>query len=122
MAALACTDPTALSDCTLTAGFVPPVAPSGSRAQPDVLWAAAARVVPGGWAGLFLDFDDGALTANLVDPSRQAEATQALLEFGIDIRGARVRQVRWDFAQLYDWYFYVNQHAWELDGITGVTR
>ena len=67
---------------------------------------------------MFLDFDDGVLTANFVDPSQQAEATQALLEFGIDIRGARVRQVRWDFAQLYDWYFYVNRRVWELDGLT----
>ena len=117
MAVLACTDPTALSDCTLEPDRVPPVAPS-SRGQPDSLWAAAARVVPGGWAGMFLDFDDGVLTANLVDPSQQAEATQALLEFGIEIGGARVRQVRWDFAQLYDWYFYVNSRVWVLDGLT----
>ena len=67
---------------------------------------------------MFLDFDDGVLTANFVDPSQAAEATQALLEFGIDIRGARLRQVRWDFAQLYDWYSYVNRRVWELDGLT----
>ena len=67
---------------------------------------------------MFLDFDDGVLTANFVDPSQAAEATQALLEFGIDIRGARVRQVHWDFAQLYDWYSYVNMRAWKLDGLT----
>ena len=52
-------------------------------------------------------FDDDALTAMLVDPSKQAEATQALLEFGINISEASVRQVRWDFAQLFDWNFYI---------------
>ena len=109
-------DPTALSDCTPKPDFMPPPDLSDPFGH-DGLMAAAARVVPGGYAGRFLDFDDGALTANLVDPSQQAEATQALLEFGIDIRGARVRQVRWDFAQLYDWYFYVNSRVWELDGV-----
>ncbi len=69
-------------------------------------WAGVARRVPGGWGGFALE--DGVLTLYLVDPSRRAAAIAAINEHGVDGRtlsaDVRVRRVRWDFAQLYDWY------------------
>ncbi|MQA90186.1 MAG: hypothetical protein GEU90_08120 [Gemmatimonas sp.] len=29
-----------------------------------------------------------------------------------------VKQGRWDFAQLYDWYRYLNQHLWPVEGLS----
>jgi len=113
MAVLACSapldttaplEPMALAECTLNSDRVPPQAPLDSS-TPDSRWAEAARQVPGGWGGLF--FEDKALTVYLVDPRQQVEAAQALLEFGIGISGARVKQGRWDFGQLFDWHFYI---------------
>jgi hypothetical protein len=45
----------------------------------------------------------------LTDPERAAAAKQALApEFAsFDINGADVRKVRWDFAQLVDWFNYL---------------
>jgi hypothetical protein len=61
--------------------------------------------VPGGWGGYF--FQDGVFVTYLVDTTKVAEATAALFDFGIHIRGAQVRQGRWDFAQLYDWKLHI---------------
>jgi hypothetical protein len=78
----------------------------------DARWARIARVVPGGWGGgLFLA--DGVPTMYLTDTSRRAEAVAALNQRAVDGRtigpDVHVRQGRWSFAQLYDWYRYLNQ-------------
>lgn len=78
----------------------------------DARWARVARVVPGGWGGgLFLDH--GVPTIYLTDPSRRAEAVAALNQRGVDGQtlgpDVRVRRARWNYAQLYDWYRYLNQ-------------
>ncbi len=79
----------------------------------DDQWAAIARDVPGGWGGLFFDAWP---TIYLVDPSQRTAALDALYALGVgapyaDIRSAYVRQGRWDFGQLYDWYRYINEVA-----------
>lgn len=83
----------------------------------DARWARIARVVPGGWGGgLFLA--DGVPTIYLTDTSRRSEALMALNQRAVDGRtlGAdvRVRQGRWSFAQLYDWYRYLNQRIGDV--------
>jgi hypothetical protein len=87
--------------------------------------AAVAREVPGGWGGMF--YREGRLTLYLVDPSKREEAIAALEQrlpgtgYGHvvpELRNARILQGRWDFAQMYDWYRYLNQHVWSESGIT----
>jgi hypothetical protein len=87
----------------------------------DVQWADIARQVPGGWAGIFLD-GNGTLTMYLVDPSKEDEAKAALFALGVglprDVRQARVIKGRWDFAQLFDWYRYIQPHIDFSNGIS----
>jgi hypothetical protein len=107
------------------AAALPPV---GSARTPDDRWAELARRVPGGFAGVMYDAPptDGPPRAMgrpilmLVDPSRAAEAKAALGPhlWGFDVAGADVRAVRWDFAQLYDWYRHLNTGLWQEPGVT----
>lgn len=115
---LACSEAAGPGDCDPTApgpsiaqarlDSVPP-RPTEPRTVDDE-WAAIARQVPGGWGGLFLE--NQIPTIYLVDPSKREEAIEVLIALGIgggelfDLREARVRQGRWDFAQLYDWRWY----------------
>ena len=115
---LACSDTTGPGNCDPTApgpslaqvrlDSVPP-RPTEPRTVDDH-WAAIAREVPGGWGGLFLD--DGVPTIYLVEPDLRTEAIDALIAFGIgqefDMANARVWTGRWDFAQLYDWRWYID--------------
>src|SRR5947208_477356 len=85
---------------------------------PDDRWAALAREVPGGFAGMMLE---GGLVVFLVDTTQRDAALAALaarrgLE-GRDPKRVRVRKVRWNFAQLYDWYRYLNLHVWSDSGV-----
>src|SRR3989449_203479 len=86
-----------------------------SRATSDDRWAAAAREVPGGFAGKMLE---GGLVVFLVDTTQRdaALAARGGLE-GRDPKRVRVRKVRWNFAQLYDWYRYLNLHVWSDSGV-----
>lgn len=76
---------------------------------PDVTWARIARIVPGGFAGVYVDRQKTILL--LVEPERKAEAIQGLTSTGgigpVDLENARVRAARWDFGQLFDWSVYV---------------
>jgi hypothetical protein len=76
--------------------------------------------VPGGWGGFFLD--SGRPIVYLVHPEQRQEALAALYVAGIglplyDIRGAQVWQGRWDFAQLNDWYRYINSRIGTVVGL-----
>jgi hypothetical protein len=102
---------------------LPPL--NGRFDTPDDEWARAAREVPGGWGGLL--YVQGRLTLYLVDPGQRDAAVSALerLLAGTgharvvpELRGAAVRQGRWDFAQLYDWYRYLDQSVWQVGGMT----
>ena len=88
----------------------------------DDRWAAIAREVPGGWGGFFLD--GGVPTIYLVEPDLRTEAIDALIAFGIgqefDMANARVWRGRWDFAQLYDWRWYINARVGGSAGLVSI--
>lgn len=84
----------------------------------DDRWAEAARELPGGFAGEIIE---GSRIVFLVDTTQRDAALAALaarggLE-GSDPQRVRVRKVRWNFAQLYDWYRYLNLHVWRDAGV-----
>lgn len=80
-------------------------------------WAAIARRTPGGLGGYFIE--DGRPTLYLLDPSKVEDAAKALRAEGIPLpRSVAVKQGRWDFAQLYDWYRYLNRHLWAVEGVS----
>jgi len=89
-----------------------------SRATSDDRWAAAARELPGGFAGEMLE---GGLVVFLVDTTQRDAALAALAArgglAGMDPKRVRVRKVRWNFAQLYDWYRYLGLHVWSASGL-----
>ena len=78
-------------------------------------WADLARRAPGGWGGYFLD--DGVPTMYMLDTSQVEAAAAFLRAEGLPIASSVVaRQGRWDFAQLTDWYRYLNRFIWAVDG------
>jgi len=81
-------------------------------------WAQAAREIPGGFAGKMLE---GGLVVFLVDTTQRDAALAAIaarggLE-GRNPKRVRVRKARWDFAQLLDWYHYLNLYVWSDSGV-----
>ena len=97
----------------------PPPREPPRRGRPytiDDRFADLARVVPGGFGGLWLE--GHVLHANLVDLSKRAEAQAALArelrgEFGpggpgqrglVDLDAIVFHQGRYDYVQLVDWY------------------
>ena len=80
-----------------------------------------ARQVPGGWGGVFL-VSNNTLMIYLVEPTKETEAKTALFSFGVglprDIRTAQVKKGRWDFAQLFDWYRYIQPHINFSNGVS----
>lgn len=112
--------------------------PARSHKDWNERMAEVAREVPGGWGGLFYasspesaaNRTSGALTMYLVDPAKRDEAIAALRprlasatanatggQIFPDLANAQVRQGRWDFVQLYDWYLYLIQHASRVGGV-----
>jgi hypothetical protein len=79
-----------------------------SRFLPEEDWAGVARRTPGGWGGIFLV--DGQPTIYLKDPSQRevAVASLATQSSWFPLDSVVVRQGRWDFAQLNDWYRYLS--------------
>lgn len=89
--------------------------PAGGDLNAD--WADLARRAPGGWGGYFLD--DGEPTMYMLDTSQVDAAVAVLRAEGLPIDSPVVaRQGRWDFAQLYDWYRYLNRFIWAVDGVS----
>lgn len=126
---VACSDAVGGDSCSAARSLdaslrLPPV--TGAQTVDDE-WAAIARQVPGGWGGAFLV--NNQITIYLVHPEARDQAVAALWGFGIgrpqyDVHTATVLQGRWDFAQLYDWYRYVNVGAWTIEGLyySGINR
>jgi hypothetical protein len=93
--------------------------PRSGLMRPDDQWADLALRVPGGFAGVM--YVDNKPVLMLTDPVQAAAAKQALApEFvAFDINGAEVRKVRWDFAQLVDWFNYLMaQSLWRTATMT----
>lgn len=88
------------------------------------LFAALAKEVPGGFAGVFRNNSQAVLL--LTNPARQAEAKAALEPYianlyGIDMAAVDVRTARWNFAQLVNWYTYLFRHT-PVAETPGITR
>ncbi len=78
------------------------------------LFAALAREVPGGFAGVFQDKSQPVLL--LADRSRETEAKAALAPYltnlyGLNMATVEVRTARWNFAQLVNWHTYLFRHT-----------
>lgn len=75
---------------------------------PDDHWADLATTVPGGFAGVIRD-SDHTLILMLTDPGQASAAKQALAgEMSFSLGEVKVRQARWNFAQLVDWFNYIS--------------
>jgi hypothetical protein len=83
--------------------------------------AAFARVVPGGFGGIWVEGDSFAIA--LVDTSRRIDAVHALYARGYRVNGdlmkSRAQPVQWDFAQLDDWFNVIVTRAFERHLVTG---
>ena len=81
--------------------------PRTGRMQPDDSWADLARTIPGGFAGTIYDSTHSPVLM-LTQPALAASAKQALVgRLAFPITDATVREARWDFAQLVDWFNYL---------------
>jgi hypothetical protein len=70
-----------------------------------------------GWGGFFLE--NGVPTIYLIDAALKEAAIAVLATEGFPLSSsARVKQGRWDFAQLYDWYRYLALHISAVDGMS----
>ena len=78
------------------------------RMIPDDRWADLATMLPGGFAGAFYDSAHTPILM-LAEPAESSAAKQALAgKVGFLPQYATVRQARWNFAQLVDWYNYLH--------------
>lgn len=102
------------------APVLPP--PPGRAPMRDAQTAELSRQAPGGFGGLFIDYDPpsaaGAerhletrhVVVFLVDTAQRDAALRALESptqhdrMPLNVIGAHVRPARWSFAELYDWY------------------
>lgn len=105
--------PVHLAQCTGPATSLPDslahlLPPRVERMYGDMQWAELARTVPGGFAGIFYDSTHTPILM-LTQPARAAEARDSLMRRmpGLPFGSATVREARWDFAQLVDWYNYL---------------
>jgi len=81
--------------------------PRTGRMIPDDRWADLATTVPGGFAGTLYDSAHTPVLM-LTRPAEAAAAKRALAgKLQFPLQQATVRQARWDFAQLVDWFNYL---------------
>lgn len=105
-------------DCEGPATSVDPAfdvtVPLETYLQNHKLFAALAKEVPGGFAGVFHDREQPVML--LTDPAKAAQAKTALAPYLADLGTfnlalAEIRAARWDFAQLTNWYTYIFRHT-----------
>ena len=116
-----------VGDCEGPARSLPPalaatLPPRDGAVTIDDIWAEFARELPGGFAGVLYDTDDGGRPVlMLARPDEAAAATAALAPHlpGFPVASATVRRARWDFAQLVNWYTYLMRQpaVWEAGGL-----
>ena len=118
--------------------FAPPRAPPppGRVRTRDDHAAELARHVPGGYGGLYVEYDpplqpDGAIrfetrrvVISLVDTTQSEAALRALSSTAhpaqppLNVAHARTRPARWSFAELYDWYGLLHSMVWREGTVT----
>jgi hypothetical protein len=118
----------------LAAPRAPP--PPGRVLTRDDHAAELARRVPGGYGGLYVEYDpplqpDGAIRFEtrrvvvfLVDTTQSEAALRALSstahpeQLPLNVAHARTRPARWSFAELYDWYGLLHNIVWREGIVT----
>jgi hypothetical protein len=104
--------PVHLAACVGPASSIPDslfrqLPPRNGRMIGDDYWAHLAATVPGGFAGIFYDRSIHRQVLMLTQPALTAAARAALAgKIGLGLTPT-VRQARWDFAQLVDWFNYI---------------
>ena len=99
--------------------------PASSFRTIDDESADVARQAPGGYAGIYRD-DAGRLVVLLRDTTDVAATLRALTPLLAalyggrlgPLDGAQVVKTRWDFAQLQDWYRYLQPRVWLAGEVT----
>jgi hypothetical protein len=112
--------------------------PPDQHPDDDTEWAQVARIIPGGFAGVYFEpLSDTAargaegaarqrLVIRLVDTTQRKQAIAALEPF-LRYRYRYLRSylaeaiavpARWTYVQLYEWYRYLNRQVWPLGGVT----
>ena len=95
--------------------------------MPDDLWAELATRVPGGFAGVMLS-ENGTPLLMLTDTTKAVAARAALAPelagkiHDFDVTKAEARAVRWNFAQLVDWFDYLMQKTPSGQWITSADK
>ena len=103
----ACTGPaTSLPDSL--AALVPP---RKFVYSPDDGWAEIARTLPGGFAGAYYDAKHQPTLAFVRPDEARAASAQLAGKVPFPVDWATVQPVRWDFAQLVDWFDYILPRA-----------
>lgn len=115
-------------DCSGPATSVDPAfdvtLPLETNLRAHELFAALAKELPGGFAGVF--HDKGQPVLLLTDPAQSSTVKEALAPYlinlgSIDLARAEVRAARWNFSQLSNWYTYIFRHT-PVATTPGITR
>lgn len=86
--------------------------------------ASLSRKIPGGWGGVTRREKGLGFAIFLIDTTQRRAALEALVSAGINYvsLSTEVRQGRWTYAQIYDWFRYIHSHLrhvavtmWSLD-------
>jgi hypothetical protein len=74
--------------------------------------AMIARKVPGGWGGYAPNRKGQGIAIHLIDTTQRKAAIEALKAAGVQYitDSTEVKQGRWTYVQLYEWYRYVGTH------------
>jgi hypothetical protein len=100
--------------------------PFGSPGEHGDAWAKRAEVsrkIPGGWGGVTRKENGFGTRLLFVDTTQRARAFEALAAAGSPFSpDTPVKQGRWSYAQIYDWFRYIHTHLrrvavtmWTLD-------
>jgi hypothetical protein len=100
--------------------------PFGNPGKHNDPWekrADIARKIPGGWGGVTRKENGFGTRLLLVDTTQRARALEALEAAGSPFSpDTPVKQGRWTYAQIYDWFRYIHTHlryvavtGWSLD-------
>jgi hypothetical protein len=102
--------------------------PFGIHGKYDKPWerrAEISRLIPGGWGGVTRRENGFGVRLLLVDTTQRVRALEALAAAGSPFSpDTPVKQGRWSYAQIYDWFRYIHRHLngvaltmWTLDEV-----
>ncbi len=100
-----------------------PFGETGKHNNPWEKRAEISRKIPGGWGGVTRKENGFATRLLFVDTTQRVRALEALAAAGSTFSSdTPVKQGRWTYAQIYDWFRYIHTHlrhvavtGWTLD-------